>query len=833
MRASLVIGVDTEFVRADSLQHANTLSARVVDSLGGKGNSVLCYSAAIHAPSTGRRASAVLHTAGPGYRHRIGFSTFMGACVKAAVDGGLIDPEAVARACKDEKLSIIVVGHFTRADLPGFKDFHRLKRLFDGIRKTYASIQRPAVMDIKPLGRRIPASIALVDTALIAPANARSLKALGNTLGFPKLEIPTVMDEQGRVVPGIERMDIVRRLYPELFEAYAKRDAEVAVEWFLKFTDTCHDWGVSKVPPTVGALAVQKFKAIARDAGADIETFLGREKVKGTRSFTPVPVLANNAALIANAFFGGRNEAYVHGVYSGALTDYDLKGAYTSGLAQFRTPAWREAEHTTALDRLARVDALTVAHIRFAFPTPVRFPVFAVPVDNGLVFPREGETYATAPELVVALALGASIEVLAGLIIPWAPGIGHRPFVAFTSHINAERKRHPKGTPEELLAKECGNSLYGKLAQGVAAQKTVHRKAVKVFDTRDGTMGDLPESNISNGAYAALTTGLLRAVLTEILNNLPRNANVLSATTDGFLTDASAAEVEAACGGPVARYFGTLRGMVDPKGDTGIIEPKHTAHRVLVMKTRGAISLITDAGAEPILARAGHKLETLFEDKAAEVQEWWRLFKGRDASTELRRRDFIDLASQWHQNEDLVTVDAIARVNLDFDMKRRPVAVHDHDGLIRFSTEPWPDAATYQAEAKRFNCWRALGNTLKTVADWHAFKAAAAGTRSGRHTTARTPFERAAIIAAASWPMPRRRAVEVLAAVGITVTPKALERYRAKAVAVEPVQHMTPEDNAKAEALANMVGKALVELILPRPPDPPKEVIRPETNRDG
>lgn len=813
MKAALVIGVDTEFVRAGSLQHANTLSARDLAALGGKGNSVLCYSAAILNPETGQRASAVLHTTGPGYRHRLAFSSFLGVCIKAAVDAGLIEAAVVEGAGRDEKLPLTVVGHFTRADLPGFRDFHRLKRLFDGIRKTYASIQRPAIMDVKPLGRRVAASITLVDTALIAPANARSLKALGKTLGFPKLEIPTVMDEQGAVVPGIERMDIVRRLYPDLFDAYAKRDAEVAVEWFMRFTETCQDWGLSKVPPTVGALAVAKFKAIGRDAGTDMEAFMGREKVKGTRSLTPVAVLANNASLIANAFFGGRNEAYAHGVYDGTYTDIDLRGAYTTGLAQFRTPAWDMARHTTALDRLALVDVLAVAHIRFTFPATVRFPVFAVPVENGLVFPLTGETYATAPELAVAVALGASIEVLDGLLIPWADDAGHRPFVAFTAHINAERKRHTKGTPEELLAKEAGNSLYGKLAQGVASHKTVLRKTVKVFDTREGTMGDLPGSNISNAIYAALTTGLLRAVLTEILNALPRQATILSATTDGFLTDATTGDVAAACAGPVARYFGTLRAMVDPKGDTAIIEPKHTAHRVLVMKTRGALSLLTDAGAEPILARAGHKMETQFEDKAAEVEAWWRLFKARDATTELRRKDFIDLATQWHQNEDLITVDATTRVNLDFDMKRRPVGLHDMHGLIRFTTEPWPDAATYQAEAKRFNRWRALGNTLKTTADWHRFAASALTFRQGRHTAAHTPFERAVIIAAASWPMTREKAVEVLAAVGITTTAKALYRLKGRAVAPAPVLHMTPEDTAKAKALAHHLDPTVMAAL--------------------
>ena len=73
----------------------------------------------------------------------------------------------------------------------------------------------------------------------------------------------------------------------------------------------------------------------------------------------------------------------MHGIFTGTLdrafTDFDLKGAYTNALAQFRGIDWAAIEHTTDLERLAVLDPLTVACVDFEFPPGTRFP--SLPVD--------------------------------------------------------------------------------------------------------------------------------------------------------------------------------------------------------------------------------------------------------------------------------------------------------------------------------------------------------------------------------------------------------------------------------------------------------------------
>ena len=62
-----------------------------------------------------------------------------------------------------------------------------------------------------------------------------------------------------------------------------------------------------------------------------------------------------------------------------------------------------------------------------------------------------------------------------------------------------------------------------------------------------------------------MTSGLPRAVLSEILSRLPAHVRVLSATTDGWISDATEDEIHFAIQGPICRWFSRLRASVDPK----------------------------------------------------------------------------------------------------------------------------------------------------------------------------------------------------------------------------------------------------------------------------
>jgi hypothetical protein len=455
--------------------------------------------------------------------------------------------------------------------------------------------------------------------------------------------------------------------------------------------------------------------------------------------------------IAADAYHGGRNEAFVHGIFTGTLerpfTDFDLKGAYTNALAQFRGIDWAAIEHTTDLERLAVLEPLTVAWVDFEFPPGTRFP--SLPVDAGgygLIYPLKGTTTVPGPELVVALSQGARIIVRAGIVAPWLDLNAPRPFVDYARLVNRTRASYPKGSPLELLAKEAGNSLYGETGQGVGEMKTAPANR-RVFDSRSGESHPLPPSPITCPIVAAHTSGLPRAVVSEILGRLPPHVRVLSATTDGWLSDVTEEEARAAASGQVGRHFAGLRVLVDPAGSDEILEVKHRALTVLVAKTRHGVTITPVPGSKLICARAGHRLPEDAPSPEAETAEWVRIQRERTYLTNLPRRQFISPRDQWHRDGDLVDYYREVRVNLDYDMKRAPVAPRDVDGLINFTTEPWIDVDAFRAARSDLDRWQsATRSVLKTTDDWIRLQHWRGMPRT-RSAGRRTPLQQAILVA--------------------------------------------------------------------------------------
>ena len=81
------------------------------------------------------------------------------------------------------------------------------------------------------------------------------------------------------------------------------------------------EWGLSKMPLTLGSLAVDKFYALADENDQDADAFVGRVidgASKSGRKMIRHPILDDNASFLANTFHGARNEAYAHGVFEPA-----------------------------------------------------------------------------------------------------------------------------------------------------------------------------------------------------------------------------------------------------------------------------------------------------------------------------------------------------------------------------------------------------------------------------------------------------------------------------------------------------------------------------------
>ena len=545
------IGLDTEWCKDPKRKLANTVLAYgMVLVLGEK------------------IVKLVVEPKGSEKRHRLSLKRLLGLVIQKAIEQEVLAgwPPAIHLAV-----------HYGRGDLAACSDFKLLRPALDAVRGTLATKSRPIELDIETdeksglpvdrlpevprglsfnaldrTGNGHPLRVRVLDTYCLAPEGA-SLDALGKLLGYRKLELPSGYDPSD--------MDRFRNERPEAFKAYLLRDAEIAARYAQCFAKFCvTKLGLRRPPGTLGAAAVSVFLDELAVMGIDRRHLFGLKTVT-TAGYSRAlhrsrrvkrEVLSFQTALIdavaSDGYSGGRTETFMTGpVRREVLRDIDLRSAYPSAMAAIGQPDY-PASALVHDDRVEdfRADTLGVAEVEFDTPSGVRFPVFGVRTERGLIVPRRGVTVATAPEIAAARFLGVSVKIISGVLIPWDPTV--RPYERFVVRMLKLRdalKKDGKDTLESKTVKVMTNSLYGKTAQGVRERT--------VYDTRTGGSKMLPRSAVASPVLAAYTTGLIRATIAELLNSIPAERAVVSVSTDGFLTSAAVEEI--GLDGPATRVL--------------------------------------------------------------------------------------------------------------------------------------------------------------------------------------------------------------------------------------------------------------------------------------
>ncbi|EFE6986119.1 hypothetical protein GA400_23005, partial [Escherichia coli] len=130
------------------------------------------------------------------------------------------------------------------------------------------------------------------------------------------------------------------------FEAYALRDAEIAVRYALQVRNFCaRELMIDRVPATIGAMAVSRFTKTLKENNMSPEVCLGthiktrelwlteKQAFRTIKNPASVPSRELFETFPINCYHGGRNECFMMGVTpSDHWYDYDLAGAYTTGL---------------------------------------------------------------------------------------------------------------------------------------------------------------------------------------------------------------------------------------------------------------------------------------------------------------------------------------------------------------------------------------------------------------------------------------------------------------------------------------------------------------------
>ena len=334
-----------------------------------------------------------------------------------------------------------------------------------------------------------------------------------------------------------------------------------------------------------------------------------------------------------------------------------------------------------------------------------------------VMFIMTGVSYAGSPEIQLAVEMGANVAIQNGFIVPWLSDI--RPIELFSKSVRGHRDALPKKSVFERAWKEIGNSVYGKLAQGLREKR--------VYDSRTDSSQILPPSRITQPYLAAYTTSLIRAVLGELLHRIPAHRTVLSVTTDGFLTNAPRDELDDT--GPLSRLFASLADRLSDASD--FLELKHfIPTQVLCFKTRGQLSVgIMDDDMAPVTAKAGHKppedvyrraLESLGDadvpDEFKDIAEndWLlKYYLDRDHTTTIPVWLFVPMRDMARSDLDMYKIEMDQRVSMEYDFKREPadadeVFVGRNFGTanafhLTFHTKPHKDLEAFQETRKLFD----------------------------------------------------------------------------------------------------------------------------------
>jgi hypothetical protein len=707
-------------------------------------NRILSWQFVVLNADTGATSESFIEPKGSTRRHRVSLSGGLSEALHKAHSEGVIPflPNELKVAC-----------HFARADITTLRDYNKIKLHLTAVRKTYTTTQKPLKLRIVTPQGAVQCNVRLVDTALLTAANTK-LEKLGADLGLPKVTLPDGYTK--------DRMDLFLAERRAEFIDYAMTDARIAALWAARVDEIFASLGVPVGTTTLGAASVVLARQELAKLPVDSNEFLGLDKPKRGKP-RPKASLVGAWPYAAQCYHGGLNIAFAVGFSPEGrdLIDVDLKSAYTTALALIRIPDWSTARPALDLTELAVTDdAMTFAHVKFAFPRETRFPSLPIRASNnrGLVYPLEGESWCTGPEILVALRQGACIQPLSGWRIDWRPGPAVRPFERTTRQINEIRAR-AKAVKDVVLdktVKEIGNSLYGKLAQAVASRRIIPDDVVyrRTFDTKSGRSARLGPSPISQPIFAAYCTGLVRAALCEALCSLPKDAWVATATTDGFLFAGDISDIGTS--GLVACAFAAARERITPK-NREIWEVKHQIPRALIMKTRGTFTVAPpDWRGEALCAQAGYRLpdaDAPWLNDLERSARWIEHYRARQFETRFENPSLTSLRDQHNKGLDLQTVDRLVRWNADFDFKRRLVNAHDVDALIAADTVPWETGDEFEGARDDLEAWgKAQRRVLKTTVDLDDLKAWVAGRASRKAVGARahnhlSPLARATMLA--------------------------------------------------------------------------------------
>lgn len=463
---------------------------------------------------------------------------------------------------KADGVNVLQLTHYGVMEWSLFKDREDVSSLFREVHKVPVCFRTKEINSVPLKGSHyVKVLFRSCDTYLHAPAGFRGLDKLSGMTLTKKVSIGG----------WIKDMEGLLRDNRDLFIHYALSDIRATLEYEALFLHKVYLMtGTPCLPVTLGDLSVKCFDSIIRDMNNIPKTpilkiidnepllrLMGKEitnytdsKGHNRKSYKYTDKYSWNKTLCSDSYYGGLNISFICGERKAApgkvFLDLDFCGAYPTALAacgdidfnavsvRFNEIQVRTVDELLKYLKMDLCDISEVPHyyfcLDFKWAPDTLFPSIPCHTDAGLIYPLEGYTYCTMPELLYALSTG-KVSVTINAYTGFKSKRDAFTLAGVFKKLTEERKKSVKGTLEERMWKEVSNTLYGKMAQGI--------KERKVFDITRNESRTLGPSPISCVYYASSCTGLVRAALSSAIDVIGNadGCSVVCATTDGFIAE--------------------------------------------------------------------------------------------------------------------------------------------------------------------------------------------------------------------------------------------------------------------------------------------------------
>ncbi len=575
-----------------------------------------------------------------------------------------------------------------------------------------------------------PLLIEFCDMMHFSTDQGKSLKAFGNLIKIPKLEL-----EDGR----IKNMEQFLEKDMDTFCRYGVRDSIVAAEALAYFGclflmelaapfstritaysrkvfrkmmignyDDPEDKGIYEEKIAEATAKRQRLQAEAKSNRTgekiyrlpeeNLKHYLGWERSKkkdGSNYWWP----GFDCQSYIEFYHGGWNDCRVIGSW-GPCTYWDLKSAYPSAIIMlshdYDFSKAIEYVGDEAYKQVMRMyeesNPFQIAGVELSFEfhdihpetgLPVQ-PIFPVRFDpkilpsgslslfefsEQLIYTRVGKTCVGWPEFVVAIKHGLlkSFQILRFVTFP---RISNQSIFSKEMELLL-RMRGEQG--KKMLYKEVSLFLYGQLAMGLQRQFTFDESGISEAKTKPGGLTCIP--------VAAYCTSFCRAAMGELL---ALGNPCYAITTDGFISpEMDGLKKEGIILSPADSHIHSLTSVTTGESlGYEFVEPEFVASESLFLKTRGYI-LVGDSGVK--MAKMGvqtqaaapknndeNVIDSPYDPRTLEFL--MHLAAGEYPKTSWQSFKILKKKNRWGTCQDKLPISVTRRatINHTYDFKRRP-----------------------------------------------------------------------------------------------------------------------------------------------------------------